>query len=151
MIMAEGTMFEYSLSVVAAISIAAIGFFAGQFWTDRKMRRISAERDEIRALLVSSGVDFGGIREVGKELLNDAAAISATATRLAQFANAADGDTSSQRAASRSFALICAASGCANSAPTYIMAFCKKCNRNWCSRHATRGNSCPGCGHKYLS
>ena len=45
----------------------------------------------------------------------------------------------------------CAASGCtATEKSGRIFARCPKCGAWWCSKHATKGNSCPGCGHKYL-
>lgn len=46
----------------------------------------------------------------------------------------------------------CASSGCNNTKENSgrIFAHCNSCNTWWCSRHGTKGNRCPGCGHKYL-
>lgn len=49
-------------------------------------------------------------------------------------------------------AIRCASSGCNNTRENSgrIFAHCNSCNTWWCSRHGTKGNRCPGCGHKYL-
>ncbi len=46
----------------------------------------------------------------------------------------------------------CASSGCTRTKENsgLIFAHCHQCNTWWCSKHGTRGNRCPGCGHKYL-
>ncbi len=48
-------------------------------------------------------------------------------------------------------AVRCAASGCSNTREGgRIFARCNTCNTWWCSKHGTKGNRCPGCGHRYL-
>lgn len=45
----------------------------------------------------------------------------------------------------------CAASGCTNTRDGgRTFARCEKCEAWWCSKHGTKGNRCPGCGHNYL-